>query len=232
MVLNGAFWECKTQREAKAEVFSFSVFIWSNHKTGQFCGCSFSGRTRNDCTNHREFLWDKIALTVPLQQIKRLLSFYNKDFYRITSLPSHFSLPSFQNQRKINLGFKNTALCHGKISQFWFKHLFWRFKIMLTGFFMANKISHTIQLQAVVFLWCFVLWRAGTVQTVPAYIWALNTDHKLHHKEQLISQESTDHSFLTAWWEKKKYWIPNVIFLNWKLPKMLLILFFDLFLAL
>lgn len=46
--------------------------------------------------------------------------------------------------------------------------------MMLTGSFMASKISSTVQLQAVGF---------ALVQTVSVYIWALNTDLKLHHKE-------------------------------------------------
>lgn len=141
----------------------------------------------------------------------RHLCFYKKDFYRITSLPSHFSLPSLQHQRKTSLGFENMAWCQGKKCQFWFRHLFQRFKMMLTGSFMASKISSTVQLQAVGF---------ALVQTVSVYIWALNTDLKLHHKE------TTDlprvHWSLTSYClvgNKKNPWIPNVIFLNQTLPK-------------
>lgn len=109
----------------------------------------------------------------------RCLSFCNKDFYRITSLPSHFSLPSLQSQRKTSLGFENMAWCQGKFCKFWFKYLFWRFKIMLTGSFMASKISHTVQLRALWFAlgFCSLRGRNGTD------IWALNTDLKLHYKE-------------------------------------------------
>lgn len=150
------------------EVFSFPVLMWSNHRTGQFCGSTEAAVSQaepdpnhtscpcNDCTNHHKFLWGEITLTVPLQQIKnRLLTFCNKDFYRITSLPSHFSLPSFQNQRKTSLGFENITWCQGKISQFRFKHLFWRFKIMLTGSFIAHKISHMYSCELWDLLWGF-----------------------------------------------------------------------------
>lgn len=95
------------------------------------------------------------------------------------------------------LGFESMAWCQGKICQFWFKYLFWRFKVMLTGSFLASKISPTVQLQAVGFAlgFCSLGGRNGTD------IWALNTDLRLHHKE------TTDlprvHSFLTAQWEIK-----------------------------
>lgn len=52
------------------------------------------------------------------------------------------------------------------------------------------------------------------VQTVSAYVWALNTDLKLHHKETTDLPGVTDHSFLTAQWEIKEYLIANVTFGN------------------
>lgn len=160
----------------------------------------------------------KHAHSAPAANTTRCLCFYNNYFYRITFLPFHFSLPSLQNQRKTSLGFENMAWCQAKICQFWFKRLFWRFKIMLTGSFMASKTSHTVQLRAVGLLWGFALWGAGMVQT-------LNTDLKLHHKET-TDLPRVQWSLLTAWWKIKEYWTPNVTILNWKLPKMLWILFF------
>lgn len=147
----------------------------------------------------------------------RRLSFCNKDFYRITSLPSHFSLPSLQNQRKTSLGFENKAWCQGKMCQFWFKYLFWRFKIMLTGSFTASKISHTVQLRALGFAlgFCSLRGRNGTD------IWELNTDLKLHHRE------TTDlprvHWSLLSYCSvgNKKILNPKCHLFNWKLPKML-----------
>lgn len=142
----------------------------------------------------------------------RLLTFCNKDFYRITSLPSHFSLPSFQNQRKTSLGFENITWCQGKISQFRFKHLFWRFKIMLTGSFIAHKISHMYSCELWDLLWGFFSegqeWCRWCLLMFGHYIQISNYTIR----KQLICQESTDHSFLTAQWEIKKYWIPMSTF--------------------
>lgn len=222
--------ECKSQREAMVqptEVFPFPVLMCSNHRGGssvaplklqllrqhlaQITHCAHV-TTAPSITN----LYETKAHSLPLQQIKPDISAF------LTGLSPylHFSLPSLQNQRKTSLRFENMAWWQGKICRFWFKHLFWKSKIMLSSFFMASKNSHTVQLWPVGLLWGFALWGAGMVQTVSAHIWALNTDLKLHHKET-TDVPRVHWSLLTALWEIKKYWIPNVTFLNWKLPKML-----------
>lgn len=81
------------------EVFSFPVLMWSNHRTGQFCGSTEAAVSQaepdpnhtscpcNDCTNHHKFLWGEITLTVPLQQIRTDFSpFVTKTF---TGLPPY-----------------------------------------------------------------------------------------------------------------------------------------------
>lgn len=164
----------------------------------------------------------------PAANKNRLLSFCNKDFYRIISLPSHFSLPSFQKQRKTSLGFENITWCQGKISQFRFKHLFWRLSIMLTGSSIARKISHTVQLRAVGFAlgFCSLRGRNGAdgvclclgtkyrSQTTPS-------GNNWSAKNPLLSYCSVGN---------KKILNPNVTFLSWKPPKMLSILFLTYFL--
>lgn len=132
----------------------------------------------------------------------RHLCFSNNDFYRITSLPFHFSLSSLQNQRKISLRFENMAWWQGKICEFWFKHLSWRSKLMLSAFFMASQTSHPVQLRAVGLLWGVALWGAGMVQSVSAHVWALNTHLKLHHGET-TDLPRVHWSLLTALWEIK-----------------------------
>lgn len=48
------------------------------------------------------------TLPVPMQQIKNTLPrSHDSEFYRNTSLSSHFSLPSFKKQSKNNWGFEN-----------------------------------------------------------------------------------------------------------------------------
>lgn len=97
----------------------------------------------NDCNQPSQmFMRQKHTRCASAANKIRRLSFYNKHFYRMNSLPSHFSLPSLPNQRKTSLGFENMAWCQGRICQFWFKHLFWRFKMILPSSFMARKISY------------------------------------------------------------------------------------------
>lgn len=125
-----------------------------------------------------------ITLPVPTQQIKNTLpSFYDWEFYSNTSLSSHFSLPSFKKQRKNNLRFERIT-SRKKLTNFDFRHLYWRFNIMLAGYFFARKISNTLQLWAVRFS---LRREAGMAQTAFAYVWALNNTYlKLHHKETTV----------------------------------------------
>lgn len=116
---------------------------------------------------------------------KRLLSFYNKDFYRITSLPSHFSLPSLQNQRKSPpvWGLTTSLDVKEKLANFNL-NIYFRGSTSCWLVLSLHVRSHILySCEPWDLLWGFVLWGAGMVQTVSAYVWALNIDLKLHHKE-------------------------------------------------
>lgn len=142
----------------------------------------------NDCTSRN--VDETKAYSLCLCSKQNQTAFITKTFPGLPPCPPISPCLLF----KTSLGFESMAWCQGKNCQFWFKYLFWRFKIMLAGSFMASKFSPTVQLQAVGF--CSLRGRNGTD------IWALNTDLKVHHKE------TTDlprvHSFLTAQWEIKK----------------------------
>lgn len=103
------------------------------------------------------------------------------------------------------MGFESITWCQEKkLTNFDFKHLYWRFNIVLAGYFFASKSSYTLQLWAFRFALSFYFLRreAGMVQMAFAYVWALNNTYlKRHHKETTVL---SNHSFLTVLWENQK----------------------------
>lgn len=200
------------------EVFSFPVLMWSNHRTGQFCGSTEAAASQaepdpndtscpcNDCTKHHKFLWDKITLTVPLQQIKTDFSaFVTKTFTGLSPYPPISACLLSKSKEKPVWGLKTSLDVKEKLANLdlniYFGHS--RSCWLVLPLHVRSHILYSCEPWGL--LWGFVLWGAGMVQMVSAYVWALNTDLKLHH------QETTDlprvHSFPTAQWEIKKYWI-------------------------
>lgn len=173
------------------EVFSFPVLTWSNHRMGQFCGSTEAAVSQaepdpnhtscpcNDCTIHHKFLWDKITLTVPLQQIKRDFSaFITRTFTGLPPYPPISACLLFKTKGKPVWGLKTSLDVKEELANFI------RGSTSCWLFFSLHVRSHILySCEPWDLLWGFVLWGAGMVQTVSAYVWALNTDLKLHHKE-------------------------------------------------
>lgn len=164
-------------------------------------------------------LWD-----VPQSHFLGLCSkeqlFMTKSFIVIPPYPLISGCLLLKNKGKTSWDLKASLDVKKKLTNFDFKHLYWRFNITLAGYFFASKISYTSQLWAFRFAqsFCFLRREAGTAQTVFAYVWALNKTYlKLHHKETTVL--SRVHWSLLPYCslgKQKKPWIPNVTRLGWK----------------
>lgn len=180
------------------EVFSFLVLTWSNHRMGQFCGSTEAAVSQAEPDpNHKshtmpmqwlhhpsQILWDKITLTVPLQQIKRDFSaFITRTFTGLPPYPPISACLLFKTKGKPVWGLKTSLDVKEKLANFNL-NIYFRGSTSCWLVLSLHVRSHILySCEPWDLLWGFVLWGAGMVQTVSAYVWALNTDLKLHHKE-------------------------------------------------